>query len=437
MITIDARLLIMEIAVSRLFFFFIFIFIYDKELLSKRQRRLLIPILYFILIISDTTFNNFGILLYIPIMYFLLNRSKNPNFYLINSIILSFLVSLLMSVLSSGLVAYIYRIFKIDDIIVVVIFLLFELIMVFLFSFLFKKINIKQNLLKIKSWTPSIGLSYLLIVLTIFIYFVQKLKAYTTLITGILVFLIIQSIAILLIIIYENNRQKEKFERKLMEEQLRNLKSYTQQLDSDQKEMHKFRHDYKNILRSLNDISDSDNNIELKNMLKKLGIYSNSYFDNISMDDFKDLEYVGNPYIKSILISKFKSIKSANIECYFECKNDINEIDMDIFDLIRIIGVSIDNAIEETEKQKNGKIQIILINQNRQVDIIIKNTTSNKIPISKMKEYGFSTKENHSGLGIVDVQDIKKKYRNLLIYYDVIDSWFCVQISIINQGDQK
>lgn len=437
MITIDARLLIMEIAVSRLFFFFIFIFIYDKELLSKRQRRLLIPILYFILIISDTTFNNFGILLYIPIMYFLLNRSKNPNFYLINSIILSFLVSLLMSVLSSGLVAYIYRIFKIDDIIVVVIFLLFELIMVFLFSFLFKKINIKQNLLKIKSWTPSIGLSYLLIVLTIFIYFVQKLKAYTTLITGILVFLIIQSIAILLIIIYENNRQKEKFERKLMEEQLRNLKSYTQQLDSDQKEMHKFRHDYKNILRSLNDISDSDNNIELKNMLKKLGIYSNTYFDNISMDDFKDLEYVGNPYIKSILISKFKSIKSANIACYFECKNDINEIDMDIFDLIRIIGVSIDNAIEETEKQKNGKIQIILINQNRQVDIIIKNTTSNKIPISKMKEYGFSTKENHSGLGIVDVQDIKKKYRNLLIYYDVIDSWFCVQISIINQGDQK
>jgi two-component system sensor histidine kinase AgrC len=219
-----------------------------------------------------------------------------------------------------------------------------------------------------------------------------------------------------------------------MIEQLENLSQYINQLDKDQKEMHKFKHDFKNILSSLNTIALSNDNPNLKKSLTELEGYSSQYFSNISMDDFKDLEYISNIYIKSLLISKLKTIKANGITCYFECKNDISHIALNIFDLIRILAVSIDNAIEETAHQANGKIQIILINKDNQIDIIIKNTITKSIPIDQIKQYGFSTKKGHEGLGMVNIQDIKKKYQNLLIHYDVLNKWFYTQISIINKG---
>jgi len=437
MIIVGTRLLVIEMAISRLLFFFIFTFIYDKSLLSKFQKYLLFPILYFLSLLMEVLANDFVGLIYILIMYYALNKNKVNNFYLINSIILSFLITIFASIISSGFIVFLHGFLNLDDVTTIMIFLLFEFIMASFVLLIYKINNINYKFKEIDSWTLTVILSYLLILLTVFIYFVQKLKAYTTLISGILAFLIIQSIAMLLIYIYESNRQKEKFKYRLMKEELTNLEFYTKQLDNDQKEMHKFRHDYKNILLSLNEISDNNSDTKLKKTLVKLGIYSNTYFNNISMDDFKDLEFVTNPYIKTILISKLKSIKSENVNCYFECKNDIDRIDIDIFDLIRILGVSIDNALEETQKQKDGKIQIIMIEQKNQVDITIKNTISKKLSLSQIKEYGFSTKKNHSGIGMVNIQNIKKKYRNLLIYYDIIDNWFCIQISIINKGDYK
>jgi len=437
MIIVGTRLLVIEMAISRLLFFFIFTFIYDKSLLSKFQKYLLFPILYFLSLLMEVLANDFVGLIYILIMYYALNKNKVNNFYLIYSIILSFLITIFASIISSGFIVFLHGFLNLDDVTTIMIFLLFEFIMASFVLLIYKINNINYKFKEIDSWTLTVILSYLLILLTVFIYFVQKLKAYTTLISGILAFLIIQSIAMLLIYIYESNRQKEKFKYRLMKEELTNLEFYTKQLDNDQKEMHKFRHDYKNILLSLNEISDNNSDTKLKKTLVKLGIYSNTYFNNISMDDFKDLEFVTNPYIKTILISKLKSIKSENVNCYFECKNDIDRIDIDIFDLIRILGVSIDNALEETQKQKDGKIQIIMIEQKNQVDITIKNTISKKLSLSQIKEYGFSTKKNHSGIGMVNIQNIKKKYRNLLIYYDIIDNWFCIQISIINKGDYK
>ncbi|MGQ2373835.1 GHKL domain-containing protein [Companilactobacillus zhachilii] len=296
------------------------------------------------------------------------------------------------------------------------------------------KIGLFNKLTLATNWTLSIIGIYLYTVIISFIYFIQKFEAYTTLISGILLFLIIQAIIVIYFYLYTTKHQQAKFEKKLMLEQLDNLSQYTKQLDKDQKEMHKFKHDFKNILSSLNTIALSNDNPNLKKSLTELEGYSSQYFSNISMDDFKDLEYISNIYIKSLLISKLKTIKANGITCYFECKNDISHIDLNIFDLIRILGVSIDNAIEETAHQANGKIQIILINKNNQIDIIIKNTITKSIPINQIQQYGFSTKKKHEGLGMVNIQDIKQKYRNLLIHYNVLDKWFYTQISIINKG---
>lgn len=430
MIYISARLLIIETAITRLFLMLNFIYLYRK---FPKIKLMILPICYLTILTIDFFMNPIILVPFIFVMYLLLKEKGQKDYFLLNTIITSFLINILSDIISSSIISIFYKSNKGDAFIVII-----ELISVFIITLLLNLVLIKSPILRIiksaKTPTFSIIEIYFYTVTISFIYFIQKFKAYTTLISGILLFLIIQAIIVIYFYLYTTKHQQAKFEKKLILEQLDNLSQYTKQLDKDQKEMHKFKHDFKNILSSLNTIALSNDNPNLKKSLTELEGYSSQYFSNISMDDFKDLEYISNIYIKSLLISKLKTIKANGITCYFECKNDISHIDLNIFDLIRILGVSIDNAIEETAHQANGKIQIILINKNNQIDIIIKNTITKSIPINQIQQYGFSTKKKHEGLGMVNIQDIKQKYRNLLIHYNVLDKWFYTQISIINKG---
>lgn len=430
MIYISARLLIIETAITRLFLMLNFIYLYRK---FPKIKLMILPICYLTILTIDFFMNPIILVPFIFVMYLLLKEKGQKDYFLLNAIITSFLINILSDIISSSITSIFYKSNKGDAFIVII-----ELISVFIITLLLNLVLIKSPILRIiksaKTPTFSIIEIYFYTVTISFIYFIQKFKAYTTLISGILLFLIIQAIIVIYFYLYTTKHQQAKFEKKLILEQLDNLSQYTKQLDKDQKEMHKFKHDFKNILSSLNTIALSNDNPNLKKSLTELEGYSSQYFSNISMDDFKDLEYISNIYIKSLLISKLKTIKANGITCYFECKNDISHIDLNIFDLIRILGVSIDNAIEETAHQANGKIQIILINKNNQIDIIIKNTITKSIPINQIQQYGFSTKKKHEGLGMVNIQDIKQKYRNLLIHYNVLDKWFYTQISIINKG---
>lgn len=397
---------------------------------------MLIPIFYFLLLYIDLFMNPFFDFIYIFILYILL-RNHKKDYYLLISIITALLIVLIAEILSSTILSSIYSSINVSDIFLVTIELCVQLVEIIIFNYILHKaqmVNVFQNN---KSWTPSLIGIYFFAVLLSFIYFIQRFKAYTTLISGILIFLFIQSIVVIYLFIYTYNRQKESFEKKLTHDQLENLRQYTAQLDADQKEMHKFKHDYRNILNGLNEIAIEDNNTDLKKSLNELEGYSSKYFSNISMDDFKDLEYVSNTYIKSLLLGKFKIIKANNIDCYFECKSDIDKVSINIFDLIRVLGVSIDNAIEAVKNQKEGKIKIILMNSHDQLDITIQNTVTKNIQINEIKNYGFTTKNNHSGLGLVNIQDIKKKYQNLLVHYDIADNLFSINFVISNKGELK
>lgn len=407
------------------------------KLIPLYKKILFLPIFYFAAILIAIFATDTVYLVLLAVIYFSL-KSKNSNkYYLVNSILLALLFEFTSSTIASAILTKIYLIHKMNDLLLITGMLLIQLIILLTIIFIFKKSHLNSIIQNFNSPSLSIVLTYCSMVIIAFMYFIQKFKAYLDLSTGILIFLIVRGIAIAFIFIHENVRQKEIYEKKLMSEQLNNLSDYTKQLDSDQKEMHKFRHDYKNILNSLNEIAIANDNNDLKNSLKELEGYSTKYFSNISMDDFKDLEYISNPYIKSLMISKLKTIKSNNVDCHFECKSDINNVSINIFDLIRLMGVSIDNAIEAVKEQPNGKIQIILINSDEQLEITVKNTIIKSISVSKIEQYGFSSKKNHDGLGMINIQDIKKKYNNLLVYYNTHNNWFSMQITITKTGGKR
>ena len=129
-----------------------------------------------------------------------------------------------------------------------------------------------------------------------------------------------------------------------------------------------------------------------------------------------------------------KIINQEKINCQFECRDVVNQVSIDIFDLVRLLGISIDNAIEATKNQTNGTIQIAIV-QNGQLTFLINNTATKKVDLKTMTQSGYTTKKNHSGFGMVNIQEIQKKYPNLFIQYHQTNDQFKLSIQITKEGE--
>ncbi|WP_334340848.1 sensor histidine kinase [Companilactobacillus sp. HBUAS56275] len=420
---------------SSLILFYIFISLYYEKQIFTWKKSLIFLFLFIYALFVEYFLPNWMIVSLFIIMYLLLNEKGAMNYYLINTIIITASLALSSSVISSSVIIYLNRIFILNEQLLILIDCITCFLLASLFIFLFRYFKLSNFIGKQKDLKLSFLLAYLYISLFLFMTLIQHFKAYKELIIAIILFLIIQTILTFLYTSAEIKNQKENQKRELLVEQINNLRSYTNQLDVDQKNMHKFKHDYRNIILSLEELTKSESNDELKETLNKLNIYSNDYFENTSMNFYKDLEYISNPYIKSLFISKFKEMKTLNIDYKFECKTEINQLKINIFDFVRLLGNIIDNAIEEVQNQRHGKIKITSINNDNQITFLIDNTIRNseKTNISLMKNSGFTTKKKHEGLGLSNIEELKKQNSNLMINYQREDNYFHVQIILTNE----
>ena len=211
---------------------------------------------------------------------------------------------------------------------------------------------------------------------------------------------------------------------------------YTDQLEENQKKLRKFKHDYRNLVLSLRTtLTEQPNNI--RQALDLFEEYTNTYMNQDYLWQFNDLGNIRNPYLKSLLISKLSLISKLKIDCHFECKDVIDEIPIHIFDLVRLLGISFDNAIEESQRVRSGKILILIFQGSIQQEFTIRNRINKqKLSLVTLKQEGYTTKQDHSGLGLVNIQEIRKKYSNLFVNYKMDEDYFTVQLVLTDKGEK-
>lgn len=190
-----------------------------------------------------------------------------------------------------------------------------------------------------------------------------------------------------------------------------------------------FKHDFDNIVSSL------DGYIENNDMagLKK---YFNEFKKDCKITNNLSIinpRIINNPGIYSLLNNKY--FKATNLGVTFEIEFFLNldTLEINMYQLSRILGILIDNAIEEAEKcdEKIIKISFIRENRNSRSIITVKNTYSNKdVDLEKIFEKGLSGKENHSGIGLWEVRKYVKKSKNLDLYPSKTDKYFKQELSI-------
>ena len=217
----------------------------------------------------------------------------------------------------------------------------------------------------------------------------------------------------------------------ITKQDLASAENYNKSLETLYDRVKGFKHDSDNIISTL------DGYIENNDMagLKK-------YFNEIKKDckitnnlSIINPTTINNPGIYNLLNNKYFKAVNLGINFEFEYFLDLNKLDVNLYQLSRILGILIDNAIEEAEKCKNKTIKISFLQENRnnRAVISIKNTYINKdVNIDEIFDKGVSGKDNHSGIGLWQVRKYIKKCNNLDLFTSKNDQFFQQELSIYN-----
>lgn len=108
-------------------------------------------------------------------------------------------------------------------------------------------------------------------------------------------------------------------------------------------------------------------------------------------------------------------ILSGYIEIQYEISyRDSNEIV--IYDLVDIVGILLDNAIEAVTSTEVSKKIVFELSDAEGINLLVKNPVVNILnsEIQKFFERGYSTKEGERGIGLNKLMELQQKYK-----YDV------------------
>ncbi|MGM9911749.1 MAG: GHKL domain-containing protein [Lacticaseibacillus absianus] len=245
--------------------------------------------------------------------------------------------------------------------------------------------------------------------------------------------------ALFAIVMFHSNQKIQ--ESLLNKQKQKELEEYANYLEQSEDNLRAFRHDYRNLLNSLK-VSAAEGNVQ--ELLDKLERYSAESLDSQVLLKYKDANHIQVQTLKSIIITKLNAIYQAGIPYDFECRQIIASIPghVDELDLVRVIGIAFDNALEESQSfsERNGhpEIQAMLYQETTDsLEFEIRNKiVPGKRQHTNLATKGFTTKTGHQGLGLANLQDIEQKYSELDISYNVSDGWFDLYLTIDHEEDE-
>lgn len=226
---------------------------------------------------------------------------------------------------------------------------------------------------------------------------------------------------------------QENYELKLQQKEQQILLDYAERMESFYDEFRTFRHDYKNILSTLDFyIRDRDFPQLQKYFETRILPFSESLTSDSHV--IGKLHMIKIPSLKSILYSKLVIALNRGISPTLELEDPIEEIYMDEVNLARIMGILIDNAMEATLQTSDKTLSIAIVTMENSILFSLANSCPPlEVPISKLYEKGFSTKDNHDGLGLYTVRNITDSLEN--VSYTVNYDGLFHQILEIKRGD--
>lgn len=267
---------------------------------------------------------------------------------------------------------------------------------------------IKKFLLKIVNGSNKLKSSYLtasalllILIMNILLVIVYHDVNIETIILVNFVFIIMCACILYKNLVDGSNIVKMQVENKAL---LNNLEEYEKMLDYQRVA----NHENKNQLLVVRSLLKENENSDALN-------YVNEVLDDKKDDNdvlFGRAKKIPSGGLQGIVYQKMLVMNDKNIKPILDVSNSVKKFKFENldtklnYDICRIIGVFLDNAIEETEKLDEREIMLSMHEQNNDLVIEISNKFKNVPDLERLEEKGYSTKGKGHGYGLSLVNDI-------------------------------
>lgn len=217
---------------------------------------------------------------------------------------------------------------------------------------------------------------------------------------------VINLVLVLVFVIIVYLLYKESIKSNKLSENYNILLNYLEQYEKEIEEKRKIVHDFKNQLIVINGYADPSNT-KLKEYISEIIKENRVIRDNYLV---KNIDKIPSG-LKGLIYYKFSQLdKSMNIDLLIKKKiKEFDDLNSKVNkDVIKIVGILPDNAIESARASNDKYISLEMKKEDNKILIIIENSTDKKVDTSKIMVTGFSTKGKNRGYGLSIVNDIIK-----------------------------
>ncbi len=190
-------------------------------------------------------------------------------------------------------------------------------------------------------------------------------------------------------------------------------------------------HENKNQLMTIRNMTTS----------KKIIKFIDTILDNKLKDDkniMHETSMIPSGGLRGLIYSKLLLMKNKNIDYDLELSSSVRLVDLldygekTMLDICKIIGIFLDNAIEEVDKLNEKYIIIEMYNEDNIFNILITNIFDTSIKKDDIYKAGVSTKGGNHGYGLSLVKKLVKNNSKLRTHHEINSDEF-TQVLQINR----
>ena len=232
----------------------------------------------------------------------------------------------------------------------------------------------------------------------------------------------------LLLIFFAMNAKKVQVEREIALNQKKfeqeHLQTYTDEIVGLYNEIRGFRHDYAGMLVSMQMAIDSKDLQEIDRIYNEVLVKANQKLRSDKYTYF-DLNNIEDSALRSLIAQSIVYARNNDVEFTLEVKDIITRLSIDLLDLVRIMSVLLNNAVEGAAESSSKQMEVAVIKMDLETVIVIQNSCKiTMTPSEDLFELGFSTKGRNRGIGLNNVKEILNKYENIILETEMEDSTF-------------
>lgn len=232
----------------------------------------------------------------------------------------------------------------------------------------------------------------------------------------------------LLLIFFAMNSHKVQVEKEIALKQKKfeqkYLQTYTDEIVGLYNEIRGFRHDYAGMLVSMQMAIDSGDLQEINRVYNEVLVKANQKLRSDKYTYF-DLNNIEDSALRSLIAQSIVYARNNDVEFTLEVKDVITRLSIDLLDLVRIMSILLNNAVEGAADSYLKQMEVAVIKMDFETVIVIQNSCKiTMTPSENLFALGFSTKGRNRGLGLNNVNEILDKYDNIILETEMEDNTF-------------